>query len=260
MSATAVVVAVEDRRATLPAAELLNCRTQGVEVIDDVAFAEQTLKRIPLEYVRPSALIFQDGFHAGPITAAIKRALDVTIALGMLLVLAPIMLLVAAAIFISDGRPILYSQERVGRGGRNYRLWKFRSMRRDAEKLGATWATDKDPRILPVGRLLRRTRLDELPQLWNVLRGEMSLVGPRPERPVFVETLKQHYPLFALREVVKPGLTGWAQLRYGYGSTIEEQGVKLEHDLYYIKNMSIFLDLVCLFHTAKTVMLGRGAK
>ena len=170
------------------------------------------------------------------------------------------MLATALAIWLSDGRPVLYSQERTGRSGRTYRIWKFRTMRRDAETAGAVWATDEDPRVLPVGRFLRRSRLDELPQLWNVLRGDMSLVGPRPERPVFLSELKARYPLFALRELVKPGLTGWAQLKYGYGSTMEEQARKLEYDLYYIKNASLFLDLVCLLATAKVVLLGKGAK
>ena len=170
------------------------------------------------------------------------------------------MALVALGIWVSDGRPILYSQERTGRGGRAYRIWKFRTMRRDAERLGATWATDADPRVLPVGRFLRRARLDELPQFWNVLRGQMSLVGPRPEREVFLSELKARWPLFALRELVKPGITGWAQLRYGYGSTMEEQAKKLEYDLYYIKNTSLFLDLVCLLATAKVVLLGKGAR
>jgi lipopolysaccharide/colanic/teichoic acid biosynthesis glycosyltransferase len=170
------------------------------------------------------------------------------------------MLCTALLVWITDGRPIIYSQERTGQGGRRYRIHKFRTMRRDAEKLGAAWATDHDPRVLPVGRFMRRSRLDELPQLWNVLRGEMSLVGPRPEREVFLSELKRRWPLFELRELAKPGLSGWAQLRYGYGSTMEEQARKLEYDLYYIKNTSLFLDLVCLLATAKVVLLGKGAR
>jgi lipopolysaccharide/colanic/teichoic acid biosynthesis glycosyltransferase len=178
----------------------------------------------------------------------------------MLVVLAPVMALVALAIWATDGRPVLYSQERTGRGGEPYRIFKFRTMRRDAEQLGAAWAVARDPRILPIGHVLRRSRLDELPQLWNVLRGDMSLVGPRPERGVFVSQLKARYPLFALRELVKPGLSGWAQLKFGYVSTMEEQAKKLEYDLYYIKNTSFFLDLVCMLATAKVVLLGRGAR
>jgi exopolysaccharide biosynthesis polyprenyl glycosylphosphotransferase len=260
LKAEIVVVAVEERRAGLPVDALLACRTRGVRVMSDVAFAEATLKRIPVDLLRPSALIFDEGFRAGALTRAVKRALDLGIAVGMLLAAAPVMLLTACAIALADGRPVLYTQSRTGRGGRPYRIWKFRTMRRDAEAAGAVWATDGDPRVLAVGRVLRRTRLDELPQLWNVLRGEMSFVGPRPERPIFLDELKRRWPLFTLRELVKPGLTGWAQLKYRYGSTMEEQARKLEYDLYYIKNTSLFLDLVCLFHTAKIVLTGRGAK
>jgi lipopolysaccharide/colanic/teichoic acid biosynthesis glycosyltransferase len=178
----------------------------------------------------------------------------------MLVLLAPLMAAVALAILVSDGRPVLYSQVRIGLDGARYRMSKFRSMRRDAERMGAKFATARDPRVLRIGGFLRRSRIDELPQLWNVLRGDMSMVGPRPERPEFLEQLKARYPLFALRELAKPGLTGWAQLKYGYGSTMEEMGRKLEFDLYYIKNTSFFLDAVCLFHTAKVVLTGRGAR
>jgi sugar transferase (PEP-CTERM system associated) len=260
LRAEVIVVAMEDRRTALPVDALLACRTRGITVMSDVAFAEATLKRIPLALLRPSALIFDEGFRANRATRAVKRALDVACAFSLLVVTAPLMLCAAAAIALSDGLPVLFCQERTGREGNLYRVWKFRTMRRDAEKMGAAWATERDPRVLAVGRFLRRSRIDELPQLWNVLRGEMSLVGPRPERPVFVDELKKRYPLFALRELVKPGLTGWAQLKYGYGSTMEEQARKLEYDLYYIKNTSLFLDLVCLFHTAKIVLTGRGAK
>jgi sugar transferase (PEP-CTERM system associated) len=260
LKAKVVVVAMEERRAGLPVDALLACRTRGVQVMSDVAFAESTLKRIPLDLLRPSSLIFDEGFRAGPVRRALKRLLDLALAVSMVLGAAPLMLLTAASIALSDGRPVLYSQERVGRGGRPYRIWKFRTMRRDAEAAGAAWATEGDPRVLAVGRVLRLMRLDELPQLWNVLRGEMSFVGPRPERPVFLDELKRRWPLFTLRELVKPGLTGWAQLKYRYGSTLEEQARKLEYDLYYIKNTSLFLDLVCLFHTAKIVLTGRGAK
>ncbi|HTP26036.1 MAG TPA: exopolysaccharide biosynthesis polyprenyl glycosylphosphotransferase [Anaeromyxobacteraceae bacterium] len=258
--AEVVVVAVEDRRAGLPVDSLLVCRTRGVQVMSDSAFAEATMKRIPLDLIRPSALIFDEGFRASRVTRAVKRALDLSLGLLMLVASFPLMLFAAAAIAATDGSPVLYSQERVGRGGRSYRIWKFRTMRRDAEKGGAAWATARDGRVLPVGRILRRSRIDELPQLWNVLRGEMSFVGPRPERSIFLEELKARWPLFALRELVKPGLTGWAQLRYRYGSTPEEQAQKLEYDLYYIKNTSLFLDLVCLFHTVKIVLTGRGAR
>jgi sugar transferase (PEP-CTERM system associated) len=260
LKAQVVVVAMEDRREGLPVEALLSLRTRGGRVVDDVGFAEAALQRIPLALVRPSALIFEEGFRVSRATRVAKRLTDVAVSAIMLVALAPVMAATALAIVLTDGAPVLYSQERTGRGGRPYRIRKFRTMRRDAELLGAAWATDQDPRVLPVGRFLRRSRLDELPQLWNVLRGDMSLVGPRPEREVFLRELKARWPLFRLRELVKPGLSGWAQLKYGYGSTIEEQGRKLEYDLYYIKNTSLFLDLVCLLATAKVVLLGKGAR
>ena len=260
LRAQVIVVAMEDRREGLPVDDLLALRTRGRRVVDDVGFAESTLQRIPLALVRPSALIFDEGFRVSRWTRMMKRTLDLAVSTALLAVAAPAMALTALALWLSDGRPVFYSQERTGRAGRPYRMWKFRTMRRDAEMMGAVWATEQDPRVLPVGRFLRRSRLDELPQLWNVLKGDMSLVGPRPERPVFLDELKVRYPLFALRELVKPGLTGWAQLKYGYVSTMEEQARKLEYDLYYVKNASLFLDLVCLLATAKVVLLGRGAK
>jgi exopolysaccharide biosynthesis polyprenyl glycosylphosphotransferase len=259
LRAQVVVVALEDRRG-LPVDDLLELRTRGFRVVDDVGFAEATLQRIPLALVRPSALIFDEGFRAGVVTRAGKRFLDLVGGAVLLAVLAPFMAVVALVLWASDGRPVLYSQQRVGRAGRSYSVWKFRTMRRDAERAGAVWAVDGDPRVLRVGRFLRRSRIDELPQLWNVVQGHMSLVGPRPERAVFLAKLKERWPLFTLRELVKPGLTGWAQLKYGYGSTMEESALKLEYDLYYIKNTSLFLDLVCLLATAKVVLLGRGAR
>ena len=255
-----VVVALEERRERLPLEALLSLRTRGGRVVDDVSFAEAALQRIPLALVRPSALIFEEGFRVSRATRFAKRAVDLLGAATLLVVLAPVMLLVALVVLLADGVPVLYQQERTGQGGRTYQIRKFRTMRRDAERTGAAWATDGDPRVLRIGRFLRRARLDELPQLWNVLRGDMSLVGPRPEREVFLRELKARYPLFRLRELSKPGLSGWAQLKYGYGSTVEEQGRKLEYDLYYIKNTSLFLDLVCLLATAKVVLLGRGAR
>jgi exopolysaccharide biosynthesis polyprenyl glycosylphosphotransferase len=258
--AQVVVVAMEDRREGLPMDELLALRTRGARVLDDVSFAEAALQRIPLWLVRPSALVFEEGFRVSRATRTAKRLVDLAGAALLLAALAPVMAAAAVAVLLADGRPVLYVQERTGLGGRPYLVRKFRTMRRDAEARGAAWATDRDPRVLPVGRLLRRTRVDELPQLWNVLRGDMSLVGPRPEREVFLRELAARWPLFRLRELAKPGLSGWAQLKYGYGSTVDEQGKKLEYDLYYIKNGSLFLDLVCLLATAKVVLLGRGAR
>ena len=261
LRAQVVVVAMEDRREGLPLEALLALRTRGGRVLDDVTFAEAALQRIPLALVRPSALIFEEGFRVSRATRAAKRLTDVAGAA---------LLLLAARAGHGGGRapgparrrPARPLRRRSGpaRAARRYRIRKFRTMRRDAEERGAAWATDGDPRVLPVGRFLRRARLDELPQLWNVLRGDMSLVGPRPEREVFLRELKARWPLFRLRELVKPGLSGWAQLKYGYGSTVEEQGRKLEYDLYYIKNTSLFLDLVCLLATAKVVLLGKGAR
>jgi exopolysaccharide biosynthesis polyprenyl glycosylphosphotransferase len=258
--AQVVVVALEDRRERLPLEALLALRTRGGRVVDDVSFAEAALQRIPLSLVRPSTLIFEEGFRVSRVTRLAKRTVDLLGAATLLVLLAPAMALVSLVVLVVDGRPVLYTQERTGQGGRTYRIRKFRTMRRDAEQRGAAWATESDPRVIPVGRFLRRARLDELPQLWNVLRGDMSLVGPRPEREVFLRELEARYPLFRLRELAKPGLSGWAQLKYGYGSTVEEQGRKLEYDLYYIKNTSLFLDLVCLLATAKVVLLGRGAR
>jgi exopolysaccharide biosynthesis polyprenyl glycosylphosphotransferase len=255
-----VVVAVEDRRAGLPIDALLALRTRGFRVVDDVGFAEAALQRIPLWLVRPSALIFDDGFRMTRTMRLAKRIVDVAIAGTMLLLLAPVMATAALLVWATDGRPVIYSQERTGRHGKPYRVHKFRTMRRDAERYGAAWAAEDDPRVLPVGRFMRRSRLDELPQLWNVVKGEMSLVGPRPERDVFLSELKARWPLFQLRELVKPGLSGWAQLKFGYVATMEEQAKKLEYDLYYVKNASLFLDLVCLLATAKVVLLGRGAR
>jgi exopolysaccharide biosynthesis polyprenyl glycosylphosphotransferase len=260
LRAQVVVVAVEDRRAGLPVDDLLTLRTRGMRVVDDVGFAEACLQRIPLSLVRPSALIFDEGFRMTRGARIGKRVLDVAVAGTMLVLLAPVMAAAALLVLVTDGRPVFYSQERTGRGGRPYRVHKFRTMRRDAERLGAAWATEADPRVLPVGRFMRRSRLDELPQLWNVLKGEMSLVGPRPEREVFLTELKARWPLFQLRELMKPGLSGWAQLKFGYVSTMDEQAKKLEYDLYYVKNASLFLDLVCLLATAKVVLLGRGAR
>jgi exopolysaccharide biosynthesis polyprenyl glycosylphosphotransferase len=258
--AQVVVVAMEDRREGLPMDALLALRTRGGRVVDDVSFAEAALQRLPLWLVRPSALVFEEGFRVSRATRAAKRLVDLAGAALLLVALAPVMVLAALAIWLTDGRPVLYVQERTGQAGRPCLIRKFRTMRRDAEARGAAWATDRDPRVLPVGRVLRRARVDELPQLWSVLKGDMSLVGPRPEREVFLRELAARWPLFRLRELAKPGLSGWAQLKSGYGSTVEEQGRKLEYDLYYIKNTSLFLDLVCLLATAKVVLLGRGAR
>jgi exopolysaccharide biosynthesis polyprenyl glycosylphosphotransferase len=220
---------------------------------------EECTGKIAIENLRPSWLIFSDGFRKSGWVFAVKRALELVLSLIGLIVALPIMLALAAAIRLTSPGPALYSQLRVGQNGRLFRVYKLRSMRADAEKgTGAVWATEGDPRITPIGGLLRRSRLDEIPQLWNVIIGNMSLVGPRPERPEFVEALTKQIPFYSLRHLVKPGITGWAQVRYTYGATIEDAMEKLQHDLFYIKNLTVGLDLFILFETVKTVVLHRG--
>ena len=211
--------------------------------------------------LRPSWLIFSDGFRNGHMTRAVKRALDVVLAGAGLVLALPLMLVVAAAVRLDSRGPALFRQARVGQGGRIFVLNKFRSMRVDAERAsGATWATAGDPRVTRVGRLLRTTRLDELPQLVNVLLGHMSFIGPRPERPEFVQLLQRQIPFYRERLSVKPGLTGWAQIRYPYGASVADAVEKLQFDLYYIKNLSLFLDLLILLGTIQVVLFGRGAR
>jgi exopolysaccharide biosynthesis polyprenyl glycosylphosphotransferase len=231
--------------------------------MDLVSFFEKEASLVNLDVLQPSWLIFSPGFQRRPLVDAGKRALDLVGATVMLLLGSPVMVAVALGVWIeSHGRgPILFHQTRVGLGERPFRLHKFRSMRADAEADGvARWATVGDPRVTRLGRFLRRTRLDELPQLFNVLRGEMSLVGPRPERPEFVAELSGRLRYYRERHRVKPGLTGWAQLNYQYGSSIDDAKKKLEYDLYYVKNASLFLDLVILLETVEIVLWGKGAR
>ncbi len=213
-----------------------------------------------VEGLRKSWLIFSDGFVVQRGTLFAKRLLDIVASSIGLLLASPLMLLVALAVRLDSPGPIFFSQERIGRGRKAFRVWKFRSMRTDAEKNGPVWATQGDPRVTRVGRFIRTTRLDELPQLWNVLTGDMSLVGPRPERELFVDQLCEVNPFYAQRLVVRPGLTGWAQIKAPYASSFEESIEKLKYDLYYIKNLSVFLDISILLSTARIVLLGRGAR
>jgi exopolysaccharide biosynthesis polyprenyl glycosylphosphotransferase len=213
-----------------------------------------------IEGLRKSWLIFSDGFVVSRAVLFAKRLLDLTVASIGLVLAAPLMLLVALAVRLDSPGPVLFRQERLGRGSKPFTLWKFRSMRTDAEKNGAAWAVQGDPRVTRVGRFIRTTRLDELPQLWNVLIGDMSLVGPRPEREMFVRQLMEVCPWYEQRLVVRPGLTGWAQIKAPYASSFEESIEKLQFDLYYIKNLSLFLDLSILLSTARIVLLGRGAR
>ncbi|MBK7644061.1 MAG: TIGR03013 family PEP-CTERM/XrtA system glycosyltransferase [Planctomycetes bacterium] len=254
-----IAVAIQDRRKNLPTEELLECRLAGIAVREQEALYEQITGRIAIESLRPSYLIFNEGFSRQPWNELGKRLLDVSVSLLVLLLTWPLMLFTAIAVRLDSAGPILFSQERVGRDNRNFTLYKFRSMRADAEKLsGPVWATADDPRITRVGRFIRRTRLDELPQLFNVLSGDMSMVGPRPERPHFVADLAARIPYFGQRHIVKPGLTGWAQINYRYGSTFEDAVQKLQYDLFYIKNQSLLFDVSILFNTVKTVILRKG--
>lgn len=258
-----IVVAPDDRRLRLPVDEILDCKMSGTMVLDLLSFFEKETSRIKLDVLHPSWIFFSDGFRLSGFANSSKRILDLFVS-GLILLLAwPLMLLVALAILIeSRGKgPILFHQVRVGRNGRTFRVHKFRSMRTDAEADGvARWATKNDSRITRVGAFIRKTRLDELPQVFNVLLGEMSLVGPRPERPEFVEQLEKEIPFYAERHRVKPGLTGWAQLSYPYGATMEDARNKLEFDLYYVKNASAFLDLIILLETVEVVLWGKGAQ
>ena len=257
-----IVVAPDDRRLRLPVDEILDCKMSGTMVLDLLSFFEKETSRIKLNVLHPSWIFFSDGFRLTGLANASKRILDLTAGIVIFSLAWPLMLLVAGAILAeSRGRgPVLFHQVRVGLNGRTFRVHKFRSMRTDAEADGvARWATKNDSRITRVGAIIRKTRLDELPQVFNVLRGEMSLVGPRPERPEFVEQLEKEIPFYAERHRVKPGLTGWAQLCYPYGSDVEDARNKLEFDLYYVKNASVFLDLIILLETVEVVVWGKGA-
>ena len=257
-----ILLAVRDRRGTLPMEELLDCRMSGIQVLQPQSFFERELGVVKLDLLNPSWLLHADGFKHGAMTMLIKRVLDVLTALVFLILFSPVMLLTALAIAVESRfrHPVFYRQVRVGINGLPFEVLKFRSMRMDAESDGkARWATKGDPRITRVGRFIRKTRIDELPQVINVLKGEMSFVGPRPERPEFVAELLQKNFFYAARSRVKPGLTGWAQLRYPYGSTEEDALRKLEYDLYYVKNHSTFMDLLILLQTVEVVLFGKGA-
>jgi sugar transferase (PEP-CTERM system associated) len=259
--AETIVVTLDERRGTLPLAPVLDCKLRGLRVEDWPSFYERLTRRIWIQNLRPSWLVFSDGFRRTTITRSVKRAVDVIAALLFLVLGFPFFALIALAIKLESRGPIFYRQERVGEAGKIFRLLKFRTMYERAEEgSGPTWATANDPRVTRTGRLLRRTRLDEFPQIVNVLKGDMSFVGPRPERPHFVAMLQERIPYYTQRLSVKPGITGWAQIRYAYGSTVEDAAQKLEYDLYYVKNTSIFLDLLILFNTVQVVLFGRGAR
>jgi sugar transferase (PEP-CTERM system associated) len=262
MGVDEIVVALTERRSgSMPLRQLLDCKVSGIKVHDLNTHFEKTLGQIRIDYLNASWLIFGDGFNQGAWRTAVKRVFDLFCATLLLVLATPIMLVTALLIKLESPGPVLYRQERTGLNGRSFSIAKFRSMRNDAEKDGKpVWASTNDARVTRVGGVIRKLRIDELPQLINVLVGEMSLVGPRPERPYFVEQLTQEIPFYALRHSVKPGVTGWAQVRYPYGATVEDSQEKLQYDLYYVKNHTLFLDLVVLMETVNVVLTGKGAR
>jgi sugar transferase (PEP-CTERM system associated) len=255
-----IVVAISDRRGRLPIEALVRAKLSGVKVEEATTTYERLTGKIMLENLKPSGLIFSDGFGVSRPRLILKRAVDIVLSsIGLVIGTIP-MLLTAIAVRLESGSPILYRQQRVGQHARVFTLFKFRSMRVDAEGDVPIWAREGDDRVTKVGRIIRTTRLDELPQLWNVLRGDMSFVGPRPERPYFVEMLSSRIPFFHERHAVKPGITGWAQVKYRYGASVEDAMEKLRYDLYYIKHTSIVFDLTIVFDTVKVILSGKGAQ
>lgn len=256
-----IVVAIDDRRRGLPIQELLDCKLGGIQVSDALTYFERETGKVKLDLLYPSWMIFSEGFNKNRLLSISERAFDIAASLALLLVTWPLMLLVALAIVIDDGFPVLYRQARVGFQGRIFDVMKFRSMRVDAEKDGvAKWAEANDRRVTRVGRIIRKFRFDELPQIINVLRGDMSFVGPRPERPDFVDQLSQRIPYYRERHCVKPGITGWAQLKYEYGASQQDALEKLQYDLYYVKNRTLLLDMMILLQTAEVVLWRTGAR
>jgi sugar transferase (PEP-CTERM system associated) len=255
-----VIVAQDNPRNVFPASALLRLKQNGVAISEGEYLYERLMGKLLTDYVRPSVLIFSASPMRHTIQIWAKNAIDFVVALTLLIATFPLMVATAVLIKLTSRGPIFYSQERVGLGGKTFTIYKFRSMRTDAEKDGARWASTNDDRITPIGRFIRKTRIDELPQLINVLKGEMSMVGPRPERPQFVNKLKEEIPFYELRHIMRPGLSGWAQVRYQYGSSVEDSHEKLRYDLYYIKNYSLFIDLTILLETTKVVIFGSGAR
>jgi sugar transferase (PEP-CTERM system associated) len=260
-SVSRIVVALEDRRGTLPTRDLVSLRVHGVRVEDATSALSALTGRVPLRSVKPSWFVFSDGFRRSRWNDVLKRSLDLAAGIAGLILSLPLMALVAIVVRLDSKGPALYRQQRVGLRGRCFDVLKFRSMRTDAETgTGARWAVENDPRVTRVGRFLRKYRLDELPQFWNVIRGEMSFVGPRPERPVFVEDLRKAIPYYDERHSIRPGLTGWAQVQYSYGSSVEDAAMKLEYDLFYLQNTSITFDLAIIFRTIRIVIGGHGGR
>ena len=256
-----VIVAMSDGRGKMPVRELLDLRLSGVKIDDATGLLEKISGKIEVHELHPSRLIFSEGFRLNYLFLALRRLISFAVALIGLALCLPLIPFIAVAVKMNSPGPVLYRQKRVGQRGRVFTCYKFRTMRADAEAgSGATWATDGDPRITAVGRILRHLRLDEIPQMWNVLKGDMGFIGPRPERPEFVEQLSQQIPYYNLRHIIRPGITGWAQIRYKYGNTVEDAREKLQYDLFYIKNISIGLDFWIFVQTIKVILLGRGAQ
>ena len=261
VGANTLVVSFPERRGVMPVQEILRCRLQGMTVVDAHSFYERATRKLYIENMTPSCIIFSSGFCLSPIRLFVKRAMDIIgSSLGILL-LSPLFPLVALAVRLDSPGPVFFRQTRTGLWGKSFRILKFRTMRQDAEKeTGAVWATAKDPRITKIGAFLRKTRLDEIPQLINVLIGDMSLIGPRPERPEFISDLEKSIPFYSERHCVKPGVTGWAQVRYPYGASVDDALEKLRYDLYYIKNQSIRLELEIVIRTILVIFTGSGAR
>ena len=256
-----IVVAIEERRTGFPIRQLLNCRVDGIEVIEGTSFYEMLTGKLIVEKINPSWLIFSEGFRKSWLRKVLKRSGDLILSFIMLILLAPVLIAVAILIKLDSKGPVFFSQERVGENRKPYLVHKFRSMVQDAEKTsGPVWAQSNDSRVTRIGKFIRKWRIDEFPQLFNVIKGEMSFVGPRPEREFFVRELEEAIPYYGERFSVKPGVTGWAQVSYPYGASVEDAKEKLNYDLFYIKNMSIFMDLMVIMRTVKTVLFGEGAR
>ncbi len=255
-----IVVALDDRRGAMPVQRLVDCKLGGIRVLDGIGFYEKLTGKIIVERVKPEWIIFASGFSVGRLLNVMKRGGDILLSCLGLVIAFPVMLISALVIKLESPGPIFYSQDRVGLRGKVFRVLKFRSMRQDAEKNGAVWAKENDDRVTKFGAFARKVRIDELPQLWNVLMGEMSFVGPRPERPIFVDILAEKIPYYLLRHNIKPGITGWAQIFYPYGASEEDALRKLEYDLYYLKNISPSMDFWIVFQTVKTVLFRKGAR
>ncbi len=257
-----IVVGVRDRRnGRLCMNELLECKIEGIGVTDISTFFERETGHLRVDSLNASWLVFSDGFHRDPARDVVKRIFDIAVSGTLVILTAPVMAVAALTVATESGRPIFFHQTRIGECGRPFRIWKFRSMQQNAEHDGvARWAQKNDSRVTFVGKIMRATRIDELPQLFNVLKGDMSFVGPRPERPEFIQSLEKQIPYYSSRHAVRPGITGWAQIRYPYGASVEDAMEKLQYDLYYVKNHTLFLDMLILFQTAQVVLFGKGAR